>query len=117
MATIRFRAPYPAYYRVSGEFYVEDGTAGAGTNTTGYLVRNWTSGSPLHAQMWSGAIQNGTSPQASFTSKYVMLDTGESIDFEVGPGPNGYMLYGSTGVHAVIERVNGFCAHNSPPCW
>jgi hypothetical protein len=116
VATVRFTAPYPASYRVSGEFYAEDGTSGLGTNTKAYLVRNWPSMSPAQAQLWSGPVKNLSTPQASFTSKYVMLNTGESLDFEVGPGPGGYMYFGSTGVHAVIERAGAFCPHNSPPC-
>ena len=110
-ATVRFRAPVAALYRVSGQFYGVDGN-GFGTHTAVSIVATnvinsaWT--------VYAGSIALPNAVQAGFTSKSVMLRAGEKIDFLVSAGPNNNYFYGSTGLHAVIEIAGPWCGPTNP---
>lgn len=115
-AVARFTAPSAAVYRVSGQFYGLDGNL-AGTQTQVRLVTN-TVMNP-NVTRHSGAISVPTVPTSSFTSKTFILSQGGTLDFEVGCGPGSNYQFGSTGLHAVIEKTAAeFCEHppNTPPC-
>ena len=101
-SVVRFLAPVAGQYRVSGQFYGLDGN-GTGTQTSNRIISNTVinPNNTLH----QGAVSLPNQPQSGFTSKLVMLPFGGALDFEVGCGPNGNYLYGSTGLHAVIERT------------
>ena len=105
-AVVRFTAPYSAKFKVSGQFYGIDGN-GTATHTKVYLVVN--TGAGTSTAVFTGTINvvPGSPPgssAASFTSTVVALRTGETLDFEVGAGPNNNFNYGTTGLNAVIER-------------
>ena len=103
-AVVRIVAPGPGQYRVSGQFYGIDQN-GSQTQTSNKLVSN----TPLHPNqtLHTGSIGLPSQGQSSFTSKTVMLPAGGTLDFEVGcGGPNNNIFYfGSTGLHAVIEKT------------
>jgi hypothetical protein len=109
--TVRFKAPYAALYRISGQFYGVDGN-GYGTHTavsivaTNVINQSWS--------LYAGSIALPNVVQASFTSKPVMLRANETIDFLVNAGPNNDYFYGSTGLHAVIERAGPWCGPTNP---
>lgn len=114
-AVVRFVAPVPAQYRVSGQFYGMDQN-GTQTQTSNKLVSN----TPLNPNqtLHIGSISLPNQGQSSFTSKVVMLPAGGTLDFEVGCGPGNNFYYGSTGLHAVIEQTPvPYCewAPNTPP--
>jgi hypothetical protein len=47
--------------------------------------------------------------QQAFTSKLVMLSATDQLHFDVAAGPGNNYFYGSTGLHAVIERIGDYC--------
>ena len=114
-AVVRFKAPSPAQYRVSGQFYGLDDNITA-TQAQTRVISN----TPLNPNVtrFSGPISLPTVPQAGFTSKLVMLPANGTLDFEVGCGPGSNYQFGSTGLHAVIEKTAvEYCeyAPNTPP--
>lgn len=116
-AVVRFLAPVAGQYRVSGQFYGLDGS-GTATQTSNRVIAHTVinPNNTLHL----GAVSLPNQPQSSFTSKLVMLPSFGALDFEVGCGPAGNYLYGSTGLHAVIERTPvEYCEYKpgtEPPC-
>jgi hypothetical protein len=114
-AVVRFTAPDPAQYRVSGQFYGLDDNLSA-TQTQVRVISN-TLINP-NVTKHSGSISLPTAGQSSFTSKLVMLPKGGTLDFEVGCGPGYNYQFGSTGLHAVIEKTAvEYCEYkpNTPP--
>lgn len=114
-AAVRFKAPQAAQYRVSGQFYAGDATPLSGTNTLVSLVSTLPS-TLAPTVRWSGAVNAATAPQASFTSTYVMLGAGDSLDFVVEAGPGNAFGNASTGLHAVIEIAGCYRGAFDPPC-
>jgi hypothetical protein len=114
-ATVSFTAPAPAQYRVSGQFYGLDDSNPYGTHTSVRLVKA-SATNPLVQTLYSNNVTVPGQGQASFTSKLVMLKVGERIDFDVGAGPGNYYYFGSTGLHAVVERAGNYCDPAGPPC-
>ena len=117
-AVVRFIAPYPAQYRVSGQFYGLDNNA-SGTKTTNRVIastQTFPNPPPLHL----GSVNMPNAGQSSFSSKLVMLPAGGTLDFEVGCGAGGNYFFGSTGLHAVIEKTSvEYCEWNglgNTPC-
>ena len=110
LATVRFKAPYAAQYRVSGQFYGLDNN-GTKTQTTvridAEILNPGSTWIPLHAGIVN--LNSSAQTQSSFTSKTVMLNQGEALDFAVGCPASGNYNYASTGLHAVVERVGEFC--------
>lgn len=107
VATVRFNPPAAGYYRVSGQFYAQDGN-GSGTHTQVQVARvdpYW--GTPLF--LFNGSIAYPNMNQQSFTSKLVMLSATDKLDFDVAAGPGNNYFYGSTGLHVVIERIGDYC--------
>lgn len=113
-AIVRFKAPYSAQYRVSGQFYGIDANGG-GTHTNVSIVANYAPN--ITPTVYSGAIAL-TSPStpsvASFTSVLVMLQAGQTLDFTVKAGPGNNFWFGSTGLNAVIERAAPWCGPTNP---
>ena len=117
-AVVRFVAPYAAQYRVSGQFYGLDNNAG-GTKTTNRVIAStpiFPNPTPLH----TGSVNMPNAGQSSFSAKLVMLPAGGTLDFEVGCGAGGNYFFGSTGLHAVIEKTPvEYCEWNgvgNTPC-
>lgn len=114
LAVVRFKAPTAGQYRVSGQFHGLDANPfgqQTGTLTTNRIVADSLSTSVLH----SGNVSVPNQVQSSFTSKLVMLKAGGTLDFEVGCGANNTYAFGSTGLHAVIERTPvEYCEHVPP---
>ena len=100
-AVLRFTAPTDGTYKVSGQFFAADDNA-TGTTTDVWILRNDEKNGSF-----SGEIDYyGRAKSASFTSKDFQLKKGDTLDFEVGYGANKNYEYDSTGLMALIERVN-----------
>ncbi len=113
-AVVRFKAPYAAQYRVSGQFYGIDAN-GTGTQTSVSIVANYAPN--ISSTLYTGSVavsSPSTSSYASFTSKLVMLQAGQTLDFTVKAGPGNNYFYGSTGLNAVIERAGIWCGPTNP---
>jgi hypothetical protein len=113
-AVVRFKAPYAAQYRVSGQFYGIDGN-GTGTQTSVGIVANYAPS--ISSTLYSGSIavsSPSTPSYASFSSKLVMLQAGQTLDFTVRAGPGNNYFFGSTGLNAVIERAGVWCGPTNP---
>lgn len=112
LAVARFTAPASAQYRISGRFYGIDGN-GSKTTTT-VTVRSVT-GASIVTSLFSDTIDLPTGKDAaSFTSKTVMLQAGEHLDFEVGMGAD--YFYDQTGLHGVIEAIGPWCGGDPTTC-
>jgi hypothetical protein len=111
VAVIRFVAPYAALYQVSGQFYGLDAN-GSGTHTSVRILANYSS--TISSVIYSGSVAIPIQNAASFTSKLVMLQAGQSLDFEVAAGPSNNYFFGSTGIHAVIQKVGPWCGLTNP---
>ena len=103
-AVLRFKAPAKGSYKISGQFYVLDATnfgPGVYWNTTDVeIVKNSTTSvfssttDYLFGLKWT-----------SFTSKTVVMNTGDTLDFQVGYGSNGNNYFDTDGLNAVIEKI------------
>jgi hypothetical protein len=112
VAVVRFKAPYSAQYQISGRFYGLDAN-GSGTHTNVRIVANYNG--TINGTLFSGTIAVPTQNAASFTSKLVMLQAGQTLDFEVAAGTGNNYVYGSTGLHAVIETTSTpWCGPTNP---
>jgi hypothetical protein len=114
VATVRFNPPSPGQYRISGQFYAQDGS-GSGTHTDVEVKRIPASNGPPQ-MLFAGSVIYPNAIQQAFTSKVVMLGPNEKLDFDVRAGAGNNYWYGSTGVHAVIERVGEYCGGNPSTC-
>lgn len=113
-AVVRFKAPYAAQYRVSGQFYGIDAN-GSGTQTSVKIVANYATN--ISSTVYSGniSVSSSSAPSyASFSSKLVMLQAGQTLDFMVNAGPNNNYFFGSTGLSAVIEYAGEWCGPTNP---
>ena len=99
-AVLRFTAPSDGTYRVSGQFYALDDNA-TGTTTDVWLLQN------NENSTFSGKVDYyGGAKSASFTSTVFPLKKGDTLDFQVGYGTNKNYEYDSTGLVALIEKIN-----------
>jgi hypothetical protein len=99
-AVVRFTAPADGAYKVSGQFYALDDND-TGTTTDVWIVQN-----NEQRGAFSGKVDYyGGSEFASFTSTVFQLTKGNTLDFEVGYGPNKNYFYDSTGLNALIEKI------------
>jgi hypothetical protein len=98
-AVVRFTAPVKGVYKLSGQFYALDDN-GSGTITDVWILQN-----NITTVYSSNVNYYGGAKFASFTSKMVQLQAGQTLDFEVGFGSD--MNYGNdtTGLNAVIEKI------------
>lgn len=110
-AAVRFTAPDAALYRLSGQFYGMD-QGGLQTHTSVSIVATNVIGNAW--TVYAGAVALPAQGAPSFTSKYVMLRAGETIDFLVAAGPGNNYMNGSTGLNAVIERAGAWCGPTDP---
>jgi hypothetical protein len=119
VAVVRFKAPRAANYRVSGQFYAGNVDPALnppfGTDTIAYLVSTLPTAT-VPTVRWSNHVAAASSQQASFSPTFVMLNTGDVLDFVVGPGEGDNFQYGSTGLHAVIEVAGCYRTPFDPPC-
>lgn len=102
-AVVRFTAPAKGKYRLSGQFYALDGTNfGPNTywdTTDVEIVKNITT------TVFASNLDYLNGPKwTSFTTTPVVLNRGDTIDFQVGYG-NGNYYFDSTGLNAVIEKI------------
>lgn len=113
---VEFRAPEAALYRVNGQFYGLDAN-GTATQTNVSIWKQDPTFSRCGASLvYAGAIRLLGAPQlslqvierASFSSTFVMRQKNHKPYFEVAPGPNNNIQFGSTGLHAVIQRAGNY---------
>jgi hypothetical protein len=99
-AVLRFTAPARGKYKVSGQFYALDDNGGGTTTDVWIVPNNTTVGS------FSGNVDySGNAKFVSFTSHIFQLQSGGTLDFEVGYGSNLDYNFDSTGLNAVIEKI------------
>ncbi len=99
-AVLRFTAPASGTYLVSGQFYALDDN-GSGTTTDVWIVLKNSS------TLFSGNLDYlGGIPLTSFTNcRKFKMKRGDTLDFEVGYGSDLDYNYDSTGLNAVIEKI------------
>ncbi|HEY1615395.1 MAG TPA: hypothetical protein VGF97_17065 [Rhizomicrobium sp.] len=96
-AVARFTAPYTGKYKISGQFFGLDDN-GSETTADVHISVN----SALH---FNGSVNlnNATTHFSSFTVQNgITLAAGNTVDFQVGCGGDGYG-YDSTGLNAIVE--------------
>lgn len=108
-AVVRFTAPVSAQYRVSGQFYAMDGNY-TGTQTGVSIVANYSP--TVSSNIFTGNLSYPAVVQSSFTTRTVMLQANQTLDFRVKAAPN--YNYASTGLHAVIEKTGPWCGLTDP---
>ncbi|MBA3960469.1 MAG: hypothetical protein H0X40_01010 [Chthoniobacterales bacterium] len=99
-AILRFTAPADGTYKIAGQFYALD-DHGKGTTTDVWVLPNETKTGAYSAEV----DYYGGAGSVSFTGKVFQLKKGNTLDFEVGCGPNKNYEYDSTGLAALIEKV------------
>lgn len=116
-AMVEFRAPAAALYRVSGQFYGLDANDSATQTNVSIYKQEPQSGACASSLVFAAPIRLTSGlwtaapvVQASFTSVLVMLQKDQKLFFEVAPGPNNNIQYGSTGLHAVVQRAGPYCS-------
>jgi hypothetical protein len=97
-AIVRFTIPYTGTYAVTGQFYGLDSN-GSKTKTRVAIVGVGAYATPT----WSGAVDVPSGNiRASFRRSF-LIAANKTVDFIVGCPAGGNYLFGSTGLHAVIE--------------
>jgi hypothetical protein len=97
LAVVRWTAPTAGQYQITGEFRGNDTGGGnnAGTTTDVHVLHN-------AAQLTNDSISGFGNTQGF--SHTVFLAAGDSVDFAVGTGGNGF-FNDSTGLKAIISAV------------
>jgi hypothetical protein len=116
-AMVEFRAPAAALYRVNGQFYGLDANGSATQTNVSVWKQEPQFGPCVSSLVFAGPIRLSSTlwtlpaiQQASFAGVLVMLQKNQKLFFEVAPGPNNNIQYGSTGLHAVIQRAGDYCS-------
>jgi hypothetical protein len=93
-AVVRWTAPQDGAYQIAVTFSGQD--FAAGTTTDVHVLDD-------NVSLFDGLV-NGFGDTASFTGTRV-LRAGETIDFAVGVGPDGSLLFDTTGLDATITAI------------
>ncbi len=100
-AALRFTAPADGTYSVSGQFFALDDNA-TGTTTDVWILQN-----NAKTGAFSGKVDYLGGPKtASFSSTVFHFKKGDTLDFQVGYGANKNYFYDSTGLMALIEKLD-----------
>jgi hypothetical protein len=89
---VRWTAPQDGSFHISADW--QDFDDGGGDGVDVHLIKNGTT------SLFDAIISNGGS--AVFPSGWFALSAGDTLDFVVGPGPNGDFLFDTTGLRATI---------------